>query len=74
MARGANFVSGFTMDIERERQVRDAQMTERLTTADALHRYVERNVPHKTAEEQAMARRMISEGERILKEVANARR
>ena len=74
MERGANFVSGFTMDIERERQVRDAKMTERLTTADALRRYVERNIPQKTAEEQATARLVVSEGERILKEVANARR
>lgn len=68
VARGANYVCGFGMDIEREREVRDPEMTERLTPADALRRYVEKNLPHKTADQQATVRAILDEGSRILAE------
>jgi exonuclease SbcD len=71
LAAGADYVSGFTMDIERERKVRDALMTERLTPADALKRYVDKNVPQKTAEEKVIAARIVERGIAVLAEASH---
>lgn len=67
-----NYLSGFEMDIDRERQVRDEGMTERLTVSDAFDRYVERNLPVDTAQERAFRDRVVVVGREAIAEARNA--
>lgn len=69
---GADYVAGFSMEIERERVVKDSGMTERLTSEAALDRYVERNVPVTTEEERRFRDAVLANGRRILLEASRA--
>lgn len=65
---GAHYVAGCSMQIDRERKVRDAQMTESLSTAEALRRYARANLPTKTREDRQFVEDVIARGEEILLE------
>lgn len=67
---GANYVSGFSMDIERERVVKDSGMTERLTPDAAFSRYVERSIVGEGHEEQRFRAEVLQHGARILQEAS----
>lgn len=70
--RSPEYLAGFSMDIVRQRAVRDEGMTERLTIGDAFERYVDRNLSVQSVVDRQLRDEVVLVGRRIVTEASGA--